>query len=420
MVKKLYVNEAEYHQLFINSVENLPAEMKSEPDEHVLVWAHELRLFDAGINRGDGYADILTVDESGYVWLIEAKLGDSAELNYHVWGQLCRYRKALMSMDWDKIHRYIKSFIRAKEKTIPQYGINFQYCNDLVEVIKNWQKTIGRSKLPPEKLRDKIANSLKTGSFGMAVLCDVNRKQTVQFGKNVKHTANLAYIQGIIENNNFGMLLRWIKRNSINDKNDNSSRTFDQTPFDEWENNIYKVKCSIDTMADGLCDELSDIWFNTVLPNLKKMGWDGRDAQNNRKSITVPFLIKNRWVPLLLVGWPGTDSKTMERNKKYFGSYGMKFNLFLYLLRNEPFMTKERVERWAKMMYDAGWRGKGSGKYAGVRLLTDSQFETWGKVMNYNPKPNQRDFSGKPGEKEAIGKFFVVLNRIIKEMNDCI
>jgi hypothetical protein len=84
-MNKFFSNEADFHQQVINGIDRLPNELKARDNLHIFVWAHEVKLLDAGQGGGDGLADLLTVDEEGRIWLIEVKLGKNPELRSFVW-----------------------------------------------------------------------------------------------------------------------------------------------------------------------------------------------------------------------------------------------------------------------------------------------------------------------------------------------
>ena len=64
---RTYANEAEYHQWFIDHIDQLFLPDRSTP---ILVIGHELSLFGGSRNGGSGSADLLAVDVEGRVWLI--------------------------------------------------------------------------------------------------------------------------------------------------------------------------------------------------------------------------------------------------------------------------------------------------------------------------------------------------------------
>ncbi|TGS36108.1 hypothetical protein EN827_32685, partial [Mesorhizobium sp. M1D.F.Ca.ET.184.01.1.1] len=81
---------------------------------------------------------MLTVDETGMVWLIEVKFNFSLESGTQVWhSQLARYRKALMTMGWQEIVRYTHRFLTGFEQTKPQISLRTD-AGSLDECIAEW------------------------------------------------------------------------------------------------------------------------------------------------------------------------------------------------------------------------------------------------------------------------------------------
>ena len=414
--KVLYVNEAEYHQIFINNICDFPVEMKNQVDNKVLVWAHELRLYDAGSAGGDGFADILTVDEDGFVWIIEAKMYNSNELNSAIWDyQLSRYRNALMKNSWNDIHRYIKSFIRGKESTKPQTDI-FKDTNDLKEAIEIWQKNIGRSKHAPTEIVNRIATHLKNGTFGIAVLAEIEEKSVAVGAEKFEHSGPLAYIRAVEIEGEFVSQCIWI------DKRNSESKIMDclEKPnyccFDEYDKKKKKIKGSLDTFVNGLSNTAAVLFKNEILPTLLRFGWDGKDVKKNQKSITCSLPVAGKKLQLIQFGWSDTDAKAVDRENKNIGTAAFKFDFKLWMCKNELFSTKENIEKWCSMFYKIGWRGKGKGINAGIKPLTEKDFEKWRRTMVYYPQDGTKDFIGRSDDAEALHKFFDVLKNVIDKM----
>jgi hypothetical protein len=83
-------NEDDYHQRVIQNMAGLPEALGSGDGVRAFVWGHELDLHDAGRGGGNGAADLLTVDDFGMVWLIEAKFDKTFEKGDFVWGSQLR------------------------------------------------------------------------------------------------------------------------------------------------------------------------------------------------------------------------------------------------------------------------------------------------------------------------------------------
>jgi hypothetical protein len=153
-------------------MEGFPDILKSDNGLHVFVWGHEVDLHDAGRRGGDGSADLITTDEKGMVWLIEAKFSQTSERGDFVWGnQLLRYKQAIQCMEWQDILAYAKNFLRWNEKIKPCFEIPSS-VETFTHVLEMWQARIGRAQCDPNTLNSKIASHLKSGTYGVMVLTD--------------------------------------------------------------------------------------------------------------------------------------------------------------------------------------------------------------------------------------------------------
>ncbi len=163
---------------------SFPDELKFRDGLHAFVWAHEVEMHDAGRNGGNGCADLMTLDEGGTVWLVEAKFDGTSEKGELVWGnQLRRYKAAIGQMSWQEILSYAAEFLRGREKTKPQIVFP-ESVEKFTTVLELWQTSIGRALVEPQQLNDKIATHLKHGTYGIMVLTDFYDQSYEAYGKN--------------------------------------------------------------------------------------------------------------------------------------------------------------------------------------------------------------------------------------------
>lgn len=167
-----FANEADFHQRIIENPDALPDILRGTPAAKTLFWAHELTLHDAGRGGGNGSADLLTVDCTGVVWLIEVKFNFSQESGARVWhDQLTRYRKALMTMSWQEIVRYTHRFLTGFEKTKPQLSFRTD-ARSLEECIVDWLAANNADAVPGASIVSIVAERLRTGNFGIMLVSD--------------------------------------------------------------------------------------------------------------------------------------------------------------------------------------------------------------------------------------------------------
>jgi hypothetical protein len=410
-----YVNQTEYHQWFINAADKFPDELKRTPENQVLVWANGLRVFDAGRNGGDGGVDLLTIDEEGMVWVLEAKLWNNTELNRGIWNQLGRYRQGLMSTDWNTIHRYSRSFIRGKRPNKPRFP-QFQGCEDLIQVLRVWQQIINRTKMPAENLKNYLAQSLQQGTFGLAVLAERYSEDVIKGAENFVHDGPLAYILAVPEKGNLEIAVKWLKKSKKFQSQIIELNSFKQSAFDKYEKEMFFQKCVPGNFWDGLCLGARSLWDRILEPWLIEHGWDERSTENNKKSLQINLPVGSDQIYLFRSGWASTDSKYVIRENKTFGNFALRLHWWLWLNKGKPFMEKDFIESWAKKLYEQGWRGSGDGKNLGVSPLSQEEFKRCTLVMKYKPEKGVQEFTGRPGDENALTSFLNLMDLFLKDI----
>jgi hypothetical protein len=204
-------NEDDYHQRVIQHMTSFPDELKSSSGLHVFAWGHEVDMHDAGRNGGNGCTDLMTVDEAGMVWLIEAKFDATCEKGDFVWGnQLLRYKAAIDQMAWHEVLNYVAKFLRGREKTKPQILFP-ESVKKFTDVLEIWQASIGRTLVEPQELNDRIATHLKNGTYGIMVLTDFYDQSYAVCGRNFQHDGPLAYVRGMPTDAGIDFEVQWYR-----------------------------------------------------------------------------------------------------------------------------------------------------------------------------------------------------------------
>lgn len=212
IMNKYFSDERDYKQQIINDANSLPIPIKTKLEHSVLVWGAEVKLLDAGINGGDGGVDLFTVDEVGVVWLIEAKCGFNPQLGPAIWrDQIERYQEGVKKTSLKRLIGLNKSFLQGKRVMKPKDLSLGHNTSALVEVLSRWQAKLGRSLLPPEQLINRIAKTLKDGTYGIAITADQKKEGVIIAGKNFVHKGPLAYIQCIPLNRKLLSAACWIR-----------------------------------------------------------------------------------------------------------------------------------------------------------------------------------------------------------------
>lgn len=413
-MNKYCANENEYHQRIINSMNRFPDELKSSPGLAAFIWAHEAGMHDAGRGGGNGSADLLTVDEEGMVWLIEAKFGSNPEHGPFAWEQLGRYRDAIANMTWQKILHYAEAFLKGKEGTSPCISTG-RDTKSFEHVLENWQKRIGRSLLSPAALNQRMANSIKSADYGIMVIADTYLSEVVESGRTFRHKGPVAYIQAVPVDDVLEFKVRWL-RPSAKKSSQTELHVNADSRFDAYQAEL-NINCSVDGFESSLCPAARDLWLNTLRPGLVGLGWDGSVGKKNEKSFGVDFRIGGRKVPLFSVGWTGSDSKAVARSNKLAGNASMRVDIQFNWMKRNSFFNEDFLNRWAARFYYHGWRGRvGSTATWGIRHIPLFEFRKTGGVMQYRPVDSHKGFHGGPGERESLRGFLQELSSLIEEI----
>lgn len=146
-----YENEAELSDLLAASPDLVPGCAGN-------VTMVELRV------PGAGHADVVSVDESGSITIVEAKLASNPQVRREVVGQIFAYASGLKGLSFEQFAQYAGQRLGAP----------------LLSAI---QEATGQP-IEPEELRDRISRTLEAGSFRLVVAVDeitVELKRIVEY-----------------------------------------------------------------------------------------------------------------------------------------------------------------------------------------------------------------------------------------------
>jgi len=399
------VQEFELHQLLVLNMDSLPAEMKQRPDVSFLAWGSELRLHDAGKDGGDGWADLMIVDELGKSWIIEVKLSTSAELNANVWHQLLRYRDAARKMNWGDLHNYADRFLDGLGRVKP-LSEKFHAQRNLVGVVKHWQEMLGRQLLPPEDIVQAIASSLKDGTVGLAVIADGYRQSVTDALNNLQHDGDLAYITVAPLSGCLEVGSKFIRQGQ------SASRTPSSTVVNEV---FYKYKVAKEpNLTPSILEERLNpaglaIWRSIIRPSLLKIGWDGGIAYSAVSGMTFNVNCKGRQAAIVRIAFSDADTKGIDRTFKIPGTYGLRVDFVPWYIKGKfarPDIAKADIEAFASRLYALGWRGSDKARMsAGVTSVPEDVYLKW-SYMRYHPSGNLKDFIGRDDDPDKVAAFF--------------
>jgi hypothetical protein len=379
--------------------------MKGRPDAEILVWGSELRLHDAGRNRGDGWADLLTLDETGRCWIIEVKLSTNTELSAGVWDQLIRYRNAAQTMSWPDIQNYADRYLDGEGRVKPA-SPHFAQQMNLVEVVKRWQEMLGRTLVPAEDLVAAVATSLAQGTVGLAVVADAYRDSVMRGAKGVEHAGALAYIALDPQHGQMKLASKFVQESTAaSDRSDGVS--VDAVFYKH--NHEKKPNLNPSSLEEGLNPAGLAIWRQIAKPALLDLGWDGSIAYPAQKGMTLNVICRGMPAAIVRLAFSDADGKGIDRRFKAPGTYGLRVDFTPWYIKEKferPDITKPDVEAFAKRLHVLGWRGSGKTRAtAGVSTVPPELYQKW-SYMRYYPSSQIKDFLGRDDDPEKVTAFF--------------
>lgn len=412
---RLFANEAHLHQELIDHIASLPPLLRGGADAYPVVWGHELTLHDAGVGGGNGSADLLTVDTSALVWLIEVKFNHSSESGHRVWhDQLARYRRAIMAMPWAEVVNYTRAFMLGRERTVPQTE-HAASTQDLETCLAETLAAAGRDPEPAARMVAQIAASLRDGSFGIMLVSDYRHpadlREAKQFAK-LTHEGPVAY--AVVDASADG--LRWDVL--FHRTTDRSSHPVIKAVDSSFRGSAPPTTPTrlLDLASPGARSLLNDV----VYPRLAQLGWQETAYRAKKSAFDVLLPIGGATKPLLVVGTSELDAKSVERAAKMEGGQPIKINPRMkeVLLRTGDIAF---VNRWMKVFHELGWRGRprgGKNLRWGVVDVGEEEIKASEAAMIYHPSKDTRDHSGRPGDAANLGLFFDAFAQMVAEMRE--
>lgn len=408
-----FANEADFHQRIIENPDAFPDRFRGTPGAKTLFWAHELTLHDAGRGGGNGSADLLTVDCTGMVWLIEVKFNFSQESGVRVWkDQLTRYRKALMTMPWQEIVRYTHRFLTGFEKTKPQLLLRPD-ARSLEECIVDWLAASNADAVPGALIVSIMAERLRTGNFGIMLVSDYfNASDSVEAEAfaSTEHIGPIAYAVVDPDATGFNWKVEYF-RPAVD--RSSAAEAFVTSNF------VTRTKplvtpSRLRTLVSPACCELLD---TVVYPRLRALGWN-EHHQPKASAYDAIIPVGKLSLPLLVVGTSERDARALERHTKIEGGQTLKINPRFKAVLNQT-GNLAFVNAYMKRFYGLGWRGRRrENKHLrwGVEDISADEIRASEAAMIYYPSEERRDHNGRERDAESLSEFFTVFEEMIALM----
>lgn len=353
-----YANEADYHQWFINHVDHLLLPDRRVP---ILIIGHELSLFGGSRNGGSGSADLVAVDMEGRVWLIEAKLASSAEFGT-VWAQLVRYRDSLQAHNrWDVLERQMLKFLAGREICQPA-SLRFRGHDSLQAVFRDWLASLGEGGRDAAAFSAGVAEQLRTGTLGLAVLADIPPPAIArEAAVHQAHGGPTAWFLAHAPQGEARLETCYFQGPGLMQFQASAPTVFYDTAY---------PRCRVNTLAEYLDPVLVPLIEEILYPGLRRLGWNGQDARNNPKSITIALPFVNgmgqlQALRLVDLGWTDADASRVDATQRLPGSYGLKVLFHPYDLHQGlgESLALERLNGWGPKLHACGWRARSGAQH---------------------------------------------------------
>ncbi|MER8882989.1 hypothetical protein [Mesorhizobium sp. M0816] len=295
---------------------------------------------------------MLTVDQTGMVWLIEVKFNFSLESGAQVWhGQLARYRKALRTMSWQEIVRYTHRFLTGFEQTKPQLSLRRDAVS-LDECVVEWLAAVEANAVPGVSIVSEMAERLRSGNFGVMLVSDYFNASDLagaqSFADSV-HAGPVAYAVVNPDSTGFHWRVKYFRPGADQSLVEGAYVTSDFVP----EKMPLVTPTRLRSLVSPACRNLLD---TLVYPRLYALGWNERHVAK-RSAFDAIIPAGGSSLPLLVIGTSELDAKALQRHTKIDGGQTLKINPRFKTVLNQT-GNLAFVNTYMKRFYELGWRGR--------------------------------------------------------------
>lgn len=317
MIITEYAIEKEFVNKFIEFTFNNPIIINGE-ERRLFIWGHEIILPDGKGNYNSGILDLIGTDQSGEVWLIEAKLNSNKEWTSSIWqNQIGLYAKSLQKRSELEIALGARRYIVKESAGVifPPFILNG--TSSLSEAFCQWASFLNMDFQEGLILYETTLQKIKSGDMIQCILSNEPGHEIWKKRPKAMDTAR-AYIT--FQNMSIDIVL---EQNKVvvtsHEKEHWSHGTW--TSFMRQKN---EVKPTPDKIPLLLADSVIPT-YERILSFMKEVGWDGKFLSNQK---AFRFDINTiLGIPLRIhIGWIDADG---QQDIKYRTPYqfGLKFNI---------------------------------------------------------------------------------------------
>ncbi|MCX7780013.1 MAG: hypothetical protein N2491_03730 [Negativicutes bacterium] len=387
-----YINEKEFVRKFINETMNQKISFNGE-SHHWLVWGAEIWLPEGGRDGFSGSLDLIATDDTGKVWLVEAKLRTNPELCPAIWQkQILPYRYGLAQLTPDTINRRSRRYLinQGAIKVAVHESQDYRHLYDAFIV---WSKDKGFSDNTARELYNKTMQAIRDENIVCAVLADIPSMEVWE--ARPSDGKAYAYIFANVTTSGF-------ETNVVYDPGSggniavNTDFALQVKNWDELARHKQEVKPTPQSVEQYLTNDSAE-YYRECIRRLVACGWSGKYHSNSKAFIVDMPTVYGPSIRIHL-GWVDFDARVPMKNRLP-GELGLKFNIDFRHFKKSP--QREMGYSLAKQLAKtANYNGRGKGLNLRYRDLTEEEKESWDWEMYRCVTAFDRDYLGNSGERK--------------------
>lgn len=400
-----YINEQGFVRSFIEAANQSPIVVNGN-SKSWLVWGAEIWLPEGGRDGFSGSLDLIATDDTGQVWLVEAKLRTNPELVPIIWEkQILPYRYGLAQLNPNTINRRSRRYL-VNQGAIKTFLQEVQDCRHLYDAFAAWAKAQGFGDDTARELYNKTMQALHDENIICAVLADIFSKDVWE----ARPKDGKAYAYIYASGTNAGLEV-----NVVFDPGSSGQIAVDTdyvTQVRDWAElarHKQEVKPTPQTVEQYLTNEAAE-YYRECIRRLMEYGWKGKYHSNSKAFIIDMPTVYGPPIRIHL-GWVDFDARVPMKNRLP-GELGLKFNIDFRHFKKSP--QREQGYALAKELAKmANYNGRGRGLNLRHRDLTEEEKESWDWEMYRCVTSFDRDYLGNPGEQMDFEVAWAFLDKIM-------
>ena len=405
-----YANEQHIVHEFAKFTHTNKVKLPDGKEFWFFIWGYEVWLPEGGKQGFNGSIDLLASDESGNVWLIEAKQSANPELSSSIWDhQIIKYRGALSRRSHEEISMKTRRFLLRRGTTNLAPSFLNQECVSLFNAFEKWSKHIGRDSNFARQIYNQSLWNIKKEKVISTVMADVFRKDV--WDGRPKDNKPYAYLvtRGTGENFEVRVISETRSPNTYINEYDYARSALD---WAEISREKRKVRPAPDTVELYLTNRVSE-YFKRSINELIKLGWN-ESYKSNQKAFIVDMPTKYGSPIRIHLGWVDFDA-SFSIDKKLPGELGLKFNIDFRHFKNSGVTEQKEIgySLARRLAHEANYNGRGRGLHIQERDLTEDEKDSWDWEMYRRKDRENRDYLGRDDEEADFAAVWAFLNDII-------